>query len=232
MSSEAAYFAGPRTNSAEVRSQKHESYDDLVSSESIGRSNPVEVSDEDLLGQLSQGSHSALSPLFRRYARIVRAVADRILRDAGEAEDLLQEVFLFIFQKANLFDPARGSARSWIVQVTYHRAIDRRRNLASRRFYASAEIDETLLGSAEPLIDTSFYERTVEGTLGTDVLREIDEVLSGDQRTTLQLHFFEGHTFEEIAKRMGQTVGNVYNHYYRALERIRRLVFRAELRRK
>ena len=64
-----------------------------------------------------------------------RGVAFRILRDASEADDLLQEVFLFVHRKANIFDPSKASVRSWIVQMTYQRAIDRRRYLQSRHFY-------------------------------------------------------------------------------------------------
>src|SRR6185437_13563896 len=70
----------------------------------------IELSDEFLLDQLSRGNQSALVLLFRRYARMVRSVAYRIIRDAAEADDLLQEVFLFIFRKSSLFDPERGSA--------------------------------------------------------------------------------------------------------------------------
>ena len=177
------------------------------------------ISDEFLLEQLREGNHGALALLFRRYARLVRTVAYRILRDAAEAEDLLQEVFLFIFRKWALFDASRGSARSWIVQVTYHRAIDRRRHLASRNFYASAELDETILSLDEPIADSEFYERSIEGSLGTEMLSKIAEALSIDQRRTIQLYFFEGYTFEEIAEHTKQMVGNVRNHYYRGLER-------------
>lgn len=183
------------------------------------------ASDEFLLDQLREGNHGALALLFRRYARLVRTVAHRILRDEAEADDLLQEVFLFIFRKWALFDPARGSARSWIVQVTYHRAIDRRRHLVSRNFYASEELDEALHEISEPSTDTAFYERTIEGALGPETLRKIEEALSSDQQKTMQLYFFEGCTFEEIADRLGQTVGNARNHYYRGLEKIRKLVF-------
>lgn len=190
----------------------------------------ADCSDEFLLEQLREGDHGALALLFRRYARLVRAVAYRILRDAAEAEDLLQEVFLFIFRKWALFDASRGSARSWIVQVTYHRAIDRRRHLASRNFYANAELDETLLTINGPMADTAFYERSIEGSLGTEMLSKIAEELSIDQRRTIQLYFFEGHTFEEIAELTKQMVGNVRNHYYRGLEKIRKLVFAPELR--
>jgi len=190
------------------------------------------LSDEFLLDQLREGNHGALALLFRRYARLVRTVAYRILRDAAEAEDLLQEVFLFIFRKWALFDASRGSARSWIVQVTYHRAIDRRRHLASRNFYDSAELDEALLSKDGPMADSAFYERSIEGALGTAMLSKIAEALSIDQRRTIQLYFFEGYTFEEIAEHTKQMVGNVRNHYYRGLEKIRKLVFAPELREK
>ena len=200
--------------------------DGVLTAVNSGRS----CSDEFLLEQLREGNHGALALLFRRYARLVRTVAYRILRDAAEAEDLLQEVFLFIFRKWALFDASRGSARSWIVQVTYHRAIDRRRHLASRHFYANAELDETLLTIDGPMADSAFYERSIEGSLGTEMLSKIAEVLSIDQRRTIQLYFFEGYTFEEIAELTKQMVGNVRNHYYRGLEKIRKLVFAPELR--
>jgi len=190
----------------------------------------ADFSDEFLLNQLTEGNHGALALLFRRYARMVRAVAYRILRDAAEADDLVQEVFLFVFRKATLFDPALGSARSWIVQVTYHRAIDRRRHLASRRFYSNTGLDETLLLIEEPMMETAWFERSIEGALGVETLKRIEEGLSIEQRRTIQLYFFAGYTFEEIAELTNQTPGNVRNHYYRGLERIRRLIFAAELR--
>jgi RNA polymerase sigma-70 factor, ECF subfamily len=182
-------------------------------------------SDEFLLERLRKGDREALALLFRRYARMVRTVAHRIVRDAAEADDVLQEVFLFVFRKCSLFDAAQGSARSWIVQVTYHRAIDRRRHLVSRHFYANAELDETVLTNDERITDTAFYECSMEGTLGTETLGRIDRALSSDQRRTIQLYFFDGYSFEEIAKLTGQTLGNVRNHHYRGLERIRRLIF-------
>jgi RNA polymerase sigma-70 factor (ECF subfamily) len=189
-------------------------------------------SDEVSFEELRKGDKEALAVLFRRYARIVRAVAYRILRDESEADDLLQEVFLFIFRKAALFDASRGSARSWIVQITYHRAIDRRRYLISRRFYSSLAFGDSAIGSTELGTEIAFYEQSMEGTFGTAMLKKIDESLSEDQRRTIQLHFFQGYTLEEIAARTGQSLGNVRNHYYRGLDRMRKIVFAAKLQAK
>lgn len=131
MSSEAAaYFSDALANATEIdlptstsppaARSKSESSAPVVAINS-----PVqESSDEDLLVQVSNGNKEALSILFQRHARPVFNVARRILRDASEAEDLLQELFLFIFQKASLFDATKGSAASWIIQMAYHRSID------------------------------------------------------------------------------------------------------------
>lgn len=229
MNSEATSFfpgtlaKGQETSRIEVRQAQ------IAKSESWGQTGqPVGLSDETLLERLSDGHREALAILFRRYARLVRALAFRVIRDASEAEDLLQEVFLFIFRKSTLFDGSRGSARSWILQVTYTRAIDRRRHLISRRFYTNLGLEDPLIGAA----DSAFYEQTVEGTLGKAMLKKIDEALSEDQRRTIQLYFFEGYTLEEIAGRTGQSLGNVRNHYYRGLERMRQIIFAAKLQEK
>lgn len=181
-------------------------------------------SDEALVEGLCVGDQEALGVLFRRYARIVRAVAYRILRNASEADDLLQEVFLFIFRKANLFDAARGSARSWIIQVTYHRAIDRRRYLVTRHFYTVQDLENVSANISGHRTEITFYEQSIEGSLGKEMLRKIEESLTEDQRKTIRLYFFEGYALEELAELFGQTLGNVRNHYYRGLEKMRKLV--------
>ena len=192
----------------------------------------AETTDETLLTRVQEEDRDSLGTLFRRHARLVRTVAHRILRDPSEADDLVQDIFLFLFRKASLFDPALGSVRSWLVQVTWHRAIDRRRYLATRHFYTSVELEEDLLGSDAGPGLVRFYEESMEGSLGRETLRRIEESLSEDQRRVIRLYFFEGHTVGEIAALLGQTPGNVRNHYYRALEKMRREIFPAQVRRK
>ena len=94
--------------------------------------------DETLLTCLQASDMEALGVLFQRYADLMLSIARRVLRDNDEAEDLVQDVFLFLFLKSKSFDPAKGSARSWLMQVTYHRAYDRRRYLCARSFYDRA----------------------------------------------------------------------------------------------
>src|SRR2546423_9175731 len=90
------------------------------------------LSDSDLIEHLKNGFHQALGILFLRYRRLVLAVSLRILRNNGEAEDVVQDVFLEICKKAAAFDAGRGSVKMWILQYAYSRSLDRRRYLALR----------------------------------------------------------------------------------------------------
>lgn len=178
----------------------------------------LDSSDEDLLLQVGSGNKEALSILFQRHARAVHSVGRRILKDDSEAEDLLQELFLFIFQKAKSFDAAKGSAASWIIQMAYHRAIDRRRYLGFRQHYNSQELDEDRLMGHPGQI-------SINELAGKALLEKLRKELSAEQLQTLELHFFEGYSFHEIAESTGRTLGNVRNHYYRGLERLRSHIF-------
>jgi len=86
-----------------------------------------ELSDTELLTRLVAGDHSTLAVHFDRYHRLVFSVAVRILRDEDEAEDVVQAVFLNIFQDAAKFDPLKGTLKVWLLQYSYHRSINRRR---------------------------------------------------------------------------------------------------------
>jgi len=139
-----------------------------------GQSEPT---DEELLLQVGAGSREALGFLFRRHARAVNHIAFRILRDECEADDLRQDVFVYLSERAQLFDAEKGSGSSWIMQVTYHRAIDRRRHLVSRQHYSAEEFDEQRLPNtkAEPLEDA---------IAGREILDRMREQLTTNQQQT------------------------------------------------
>jgi RNA polymerase sigma-70 factor, ECF subfamily len=237
MSSEtAAYFPDALASTAERQCSvcDHEEQPTVETAAIAPRAaaQSTESSDEELLEEISRGGREALGLLFRRHARSVRNVAQRILRDEAEAEDLLQDIFLFIFRKAALFDSSRGSARSWIFQVAYHRAFNRRQYLASRHFYTALQLDEEILGPGSDAAETPFYALAIDGLLGKQLQDKFITRLSPDQRRTLELFFFEGYTLKDIAERTGQPLGNVRSYYYRGLERLRAYVLPAKVRSK
>jgi RNA polymerase sigma-70 factor (ECF subfamily) len=192
---------------------------------------PDQVDDETLIYRISEGDREACSWLFKRFAPAVRNVGRRILKDDAEADDLVQEVFLYLHRKAVLFDSSKGTARSWIFQVAYTQALLRRRDLKSHGFYLSG-ITDRMLESEQVNSNGADYDHTVEGLFGRNGWKRIVDELTSDQRETLRLHFFEGYTFAEIAEKLGQSYANVRNHHYRGLEKLRKHLSEYELNRR
>ena len=186
------------------------------------------LDDQVLLSRIQAGDQEALGCLFNRHAPLIRGIAARILRDTAEADDLVQDFFLFIQRRCSIFDSSKSSARSWLVQMAYHRAIERRRYLATRQFYAEAGIErgaDRVVGKA-----TAENDYSAEAVFGRNGLSKVVGTLSEDQRETLRLHFFEGYTLAEIGTKMGQPLGNVRHHYYRALDKLRKQIFGRNVR--
>lgn len=189
-------------------------------------------SDEELLSFIQAGEPEALGCLFRRYFAVVSGISRRILRDEVEAQDLVQDVFLYIYRKCRVYNPAKGSASSWIVQTVYYQALQRRMILTARQCHSTPEIEN---GGAEALPSASAFvknDQSAEIVFGKSKWREILKTLTRDQWETLRLHFFEGYTLTEIAEKRGESVGNTRHYFYRGLEALRRHVFSGELDRR
>jgi RNA polymerase sigma-70 factor (ECF subfamily) len=167
---------------------------------------------------LQAGHADVLAIIFHRYYRLVLSVAIKILRDVGEAEDLMQMVFLEIFTSAAQFDPARGTLKVWILQFAYHRAMSRRQHLNVRNFYTNpgiGELNGELLSS--DIVQFNDYEIR-------HLVREALRTLNETQSKVLKLAYFDGLSMKEIAERTGDTLGNVRHHYYRGLQRLRAII--------
>jgi RNA polymerase sigma-70 factor (ECF subfamily) len=182
---------------------------------------PQESDCAELIAQIAVGEREAMSRLFHRFARPVRAVGRRILQNDAEADDLVQEVFLYIHRKARLFDRSKGGAQSWIFQVAYTQAFIRRRQLKSIGFYASG-IADTALENGSATNPGADYDQTVEALFGRSGWKQVLDSLTHEQKETLRLHFYEGYTFAEIAEKLGQSYANVRHHHYRGLEKLRK----------
>jgi RNA polymerase sigma-70 factor (ECF subfamily) len=194
----------------------------IVSEEPAGDSClPRPLTDEEAMAQLCGQDHSALALLFDRYSRLVFAIGLRVLHDPGEAEDLVQEVFTYLYRKAELFNAGRGSAKGWIVRTAFHRALDRRSYLARRFFYGGTDLSsvgDTLAGELD-------LERDTGAKLSRRQLQRAFSELKEKQRQTLELFFFEGLELTEIAAKLRQPLGNVRHYYYRGLDKLRKSLF-------
>jgi RNA polymerase sigma-70 factor, ECF subfamily len=176
------------------------------------------LTDEELMSHLRSGCHDALAIIVDRYQRLVWSVAQKIVRDEGEAEDVVQIVFLEFFQKMELFNPARGTLKVWLLQLAYTRSINRRYHLQRRQFYSQVEVDEQEITGVSPAAISS--PRMSTGEMGR-LVREVLETLNPKQRAAIELIAFEGLTFEELAARTGETFANAKHHYYRGMMKLR-----------
>ena len=107
--------------------------------------------------------------------------------------------------------------------MAYHRAIERRRYLTSRQFYSHG--DEQGMRNSVVGVPTDETDYSAEVVFGRNGLEKVFESLSGDQRETLRLYFFDGYTLAEIAEKLSQPYANVRHHYYRGLEKLRKQMF-------
>jgi RNA polymerase sigma-70 factor (ECF subfamily) len=201
----------------------------VVSASAAAIASLLAQSDETLMASICDGDREALALLFRRYARIVRGVVYRVLRDASEADDLLQDVFLLIHRLCKTFDSSKGPAKFWILQMAYRRAISRRRYLTSRHFYTRLDLEDAASQLEDQQTSVGRLEDSIDGRLGNEGLQKVFEALSDNQRQTIRLFFIEGYTLDEIAAHLGQSRGNVKHHYFRGLDRLRKEVFGGKL---
>lgn len=161
-------------------------------------------------------SPSHVDVLFQRYSRLVLSRAHRVLGDRNEAEDVVQEVFLYIHRKSELFDPTRGSLKAWILQIAVSRALDRKTYLTRRGFYTVADLDSLQLSEGSDL------EQLVEARLHRKHLETAFSGLSSMQRRTIECFYFEGMDLRNISERLQEPLGRVRHHLYRGLERLRK----------
>jgi RNA polymerase sigma-70 factor, ECF subfamily len=182
--------------------------------------------DEDAMARLQANDTSALEVLFDRYARLVFRIARGVVRDTGEAEDVVQEAFFHLYKKCTLFDSSKGSVKNWILQVALHRALDRKEHLARRGFYRGTDLgslDDTLLGGTD-------LDREIGSKLNRAQLRKAFKELPDVQRVTLELFYFESLDLREISEKLNEPLGNTRHHFYRGLERLRKSAFVQKLR--
>ena len=171
-------------------------------------------SDEELMRHVSIGCHDALAVLFDRYHRLVFSVALRIVHDPGEAEEVVQTVFLDIFRAVAKFDPRKGILKVWLLQYAYHRALHRKRHLVSNQFYRWEALEAAVeIGSIRAMSGES-----------PETVRLAEEMLARlkpRQRAVLEMTYYEGLTAEEIARRLSESAHVVRHDLHRGLAALR-----------
>ncbi len=177
------------------------------------------LADARLLSRITTGDRAAFGELYDRFSRPLYATALRILHDSSEAQDVVHDAFITLWEKAATFETTRGTAFSWAITLTRNRAIDRLRSRRRRAQLLESSapsdlgLDENTSGpSADTVADTTDQARAVRAAVAT---------LPPDQQTALELAFFGGLTQEEIATRLRAPLGTIKARIRRALLKLR-----------
>jgi RNA polymerase sigma-70 factor, ECF subfamily len=167
--------------------------------------------DERLLRRVSSGDQQAMTEIFDRYSRLVFSVAVRVLADPGQAEDVMQEVFLKVWREPQSFLQDRGRLGAWLAVITRNRAID-----SLRRRRPSDSVEDVIL------IARTDIASEVEHNSLLDKVRGAMKILPPEQKLSMELAYFEGLSHSEIAARTGDPLGTVKTRIRSALLNLRK----------
>jgi RNA polymerase sigma-70 factor, ECF subfamily len=167
--------------------------------------------DARLILAIRSGSEQAMGELYDLYSSLVYSVALRVLRDAGAAEDILQEVFMQLWRAPSAFDSSRGSLPAWLSVIARNRAIDSLRRRGPEEDWSDVivSVEPDLTGDAE-------RNRSIEK------VRDTLNGMPAAQRSALEMAFFDGLTHREIASKIGDPLGTVKTRIRTGLLALRR----------
>ncbi|MDQ4121487.1 MAG: sigma-70 family RNA polymerase sigma factor [Acidobacteriota bacterium] len=165
--------------------------------------NGENCNDADLICRISNNEEAALALLYDRYRKILFGLLFRILHNQSEAEDILQEIFMQVWQQAKNFDKDRGKAFNWLVTMTHSRAIDRLRYLKTR-----TQTTEKIKASTPLYIDSKIENNPVLQRHKKQVRTALSQ-LPENQRSLLLMAYFEGYSQQEIAEQLKIPLGTV-----------------------
>ena len=174
----------------------------------------TDASDVALVVAIGRFHDDALAEVFRRHGGAVFALARRVLGDPGRAEEIVQEVFVRLWNAPERFDPERGSLRSFLLAQTHGRAVDLLRSDTARREREAREAR----AAAESGYD---LEHEVWDLAVAEQVREAVMLLPEDERRAIELAYFGGRTYREAALELGAPEGTVKSRIRNGLKRMR-----------
>jgi len=169
-----------------------------------------------LLRRIASGDIQAMATFYDETAAPLFSLAIRILGDHAEAEEVVQDVFMQVWEKASAYDPLLGSAFHWVFSIARHRSIDRLR-ARQRRVRLMEQASDMGVGNA-------LSPDGQPGTLNTDELADIHIALKNlpdEQRLPIRMAFFDGKTHHEISEALNQPLGTIKARIRRGMLKLR-----------
>jgi len=176
-----------------------------------------EASDAQLITSVEQPSSDVLAEMYRRYERAVYNLARRVIQSASEAEDVTQEVFLRLWVHPDRFDPTRGSLRSFLLAQSHGRAVEAVQSLNARRMREARDAQGSTTFECD--IDHDFWRLTLSEQL-TRALSELPD----EERVVIELAYFEGHTYAEVARILDLPEGTAKSRIRSGMRRMRAIL--------
>ena len=164
--------------------------------------NSFRSADQILLVRITEGDKSAFKEIYVRFSQVIFNLAFRMLRSREEAEEVVQEIFLQLWNKADSYDPERGAVSTWIINIARSRAIDKLRTLGFKGL--TVELNEERVNSK------SDFTRIIEDREERKkIIQQALESLPENQRIAIEMVFFEGLTHIEAAEKLNEPVGTI-----------------------
>ena len=179
---------------------------------------------EDLLRRIGRGEREAFESFYDRFSALIYSTALRVLNSSQEAEDVTQEVFHMIWEKAPLYDSSRGKPLTWAITITRNKSIDRLRSLQRRHRLQDGleqEIDRReVFAEREPFDELDHHEKGLR-------VRSAVFKLNKAQREAIEMAYFRGLTQQEIASRLSEPLGTIKARIRRGMLQLKKLIGRA-----
>jgi RNA polymerase sigma-70 factor (ECF subfamily) len=176
------------------------------------------LSDEELIGRIAQAKPEAVRVLYRRYGRLVYGLALHIVGDRTAAEEITQDVFMRVWEKAGTYDSAKAKAITWLTRIARNQAIDVLRKRSTRGEHEREAWQYLRLGAELADPDPT---QSVELSRQREEVRAAVAALPESQQRALSLAFYQGLTHQQIAEKLGEPLGTVKTRIRGAMQKLR-----------
>ncbi|MBI3765372.1 MAG: sigma-70 family RNA polymerase sigma factor [Ignavibacteriales bacterium] len=182
------------------------------------RSPQRDAEDIAMIQKIKQNQESALSELYDRYGQLLYSFVMRMLRSVEDAEDIVQDVFLQVWNKADSYEQTKGTVYTWLVTMTRNRAIDRLRSKGYKKHSREIDINSLIMVADE--VPSNPHTKTVANESQQMVAGALKQ-LSVDQQQVLALAYYEGYSQSEIAAKLNVPLGTVKSRMRKGLMTMR-----------
>jgi RNA polymerase sigma-70 factor (ECF subfamily) len=178
----------------------------------------AELGDEELIAQIARAEPEAVRVLYRRYGRLVYSLALHMVGDRNAAEEITQDVFLRVWEKAGTYDPGKAKVLTWLSRIARNQAIDVLRRRSARGERERQTWQHLKLGAESASQDPI---QSVELSARREEVRAAIAALPEHQQRALSMAFFQGLTHLQIAERLGEPLGTVKTRIRDAMQKLR-----------